>query len=424
MLDLKLIRDDPDRVREAAMHKGLDAPVDAILQLDERRRAILAESEKLKHQRNTTSKEIGRLKGGEGTEDLKERVRGINDRIKLLDDDLRQVQAQMDEAMMLVPSIPHQGVPAGADESENLEIRRWGEPPSFDFEPLPHWDIGERLGIIDFERGVKISGARFYVLKGLGARLERALINWMVDLHVSQHGYVEVLPPFVVRSECMTGTGQLPKFGDDAYHCEIDDLWLIPTAEVPVTNLHREEILEPETLPLYYVAYSACFRREAGAAGRDTRGVTRVHQFDKVEMVKFVEPESSYDELERLLDNAEDVLRRLGLHYRVMEMCTGDLGFCATKKYDPEVWCAGQDRFVEVSSCSNFEDFQARRANVKYRPGRGEKARFVHTLNGSGLAVGRTLAAVLENYQRADGSVVIPQPLRPYMGGLEAIPAS
>jgi seryl-tRNA synthetase len=411
-------------VREAAAHKGIDAPVDEILRLDERRRTILAEGEKLKHQRNTTSKEIGRLKGGEGTENLKEQVRGINDRIKLLDDDLRQVEAQMDRAMLLVPSIPHQDVPLGADEGENLEIRSWGEPPSFDFEPLPHWDIGERLGIIDFERGVKISGARFYVLKGLGARLERALINWMVDLHVSQHGYVEVLPPFVVRSECMTGTGQLPKFGDDAYHCEIDDLWLIPTAEVPVTNLHREEILEPETLPLYYVAYSACFRREAGAAGRDTRGVTRVHQFDKVEMVKFVEPESSYDELEQLLDNAEDVLRRLGLPYRVMEMCTGDLGFCATKKYDPEVWCAGQDRFVEVSSCSNFEDFQARRANVKYRPGRGEKARFVHTLNGSGLAVGRTLAAVLENYQQADGSVVIPQPLRPYMGGLEVIPAS
>ncbi len=424
MLDLKLIRDDPDRVREAATHKGIDAPVDEILRLDERRRTILAEGEELKHQRNTTSKEIGRLKGGGGAECLKAQVRGINDRIKLLDDDLRRVEAQLGEAMLLVPSIPHRSAPVGADESENVEIRHWGESPSFDFEPLPHWDIGERLGIIDFERGVKISGARFHVLKGLGARLERALINWMVDLHVSQHGYTEILTPFVVRSECMTGTGQLPKFGDDAYHCEIDDLWLIPTAEVPVTNLHREEILEPGTLPLYYVAYSACFRREAGAAGRDTRGVTRVHQFDKVEMVKFVEPESSYDELERLLDNAEDVLRRLELPYRVMEMCTGDLGFCATKKYDPEVWCAGQDRFVEVSSCSNFEDFQARRANVKYRPARGEKARFVHTLNGSGLAVGRTLAAVLENYQQADGSVVIPRPLHPYMGGVEVIPAS
>ncbi|HZK67302.1 MAG TPA: serine--tRNA ligase, partial [Chloroflexota bacterium] len=286
-----------------------------------------------------------------------------------------------------------------------------------------HWEIGERLGIMDFERAVKISGARFGVLKGLGARMERAIISFMLDLHTQEHGYTEIMPPYLVRRECMLGTGQLPKFEEDAYRTEPDDLFLVPTAEVPVTNLHREEILEPGSLPIYYVAYTACFRREAGSAGRDTRGLIRVHQFNKVELVKFVQPDSSYDELEKLLADAEDVLRRLGLPYRVSLMCTADLGFTAAKKYDPEVWMPGQDRFVEISSCSNFADFQARRANIRYRPEAGAKAEFVHTLNGSGLAVGRTMAAILENYQEADGSVTIPEALRPYMGGMERIPA-
>ncbi|MBI2861538.1 MAG: serine--tRNA ligase, partial [Chloroflexi bacterium] len=326
-----------------------------------------------------------------------------------------------------VPNTLHPSVPLGSAEENNVEIRRWGETSRFasgrplDFEPLPHWDIGERLSIIDFERGSRIAGARFYVLRGLGARLERALTNWMIDLHVQEHGYTEIFPPFLVKRECLIGTGQLPKFEDDLYRCERDDLFLNPTAEVPVTNLHRGEIFEPGTLPRYYVAYAASFRREAGAAGRDTRGVTRVHQFNKVELVKFVEPSQSYEELERLVADVEDVLQRLQLPYRIMAVCAGDTGFAATKKYDPEVWCSGQGRYVEISSCSNFEDFQARRANIRYRSAPGARVAYVHTLNGSGLAVGRTTAAVLENYQQADGSVIIPEVLRPYMGGLEVI---
>lgn len=423
MLDLKFVRENSKAVTAALAAKGVDTAVVAeLLQKDSERRQLLFDVEQLKATLNKVSQEISLLKkaGQEAGEQIAA-MREVSDRIKAMDQEVRTCDEAVGELLLNIPSIPHSSAPVGRSEDENVEVRRVGQPPTFDFEPKPHWEVGEQLGIIDFERGAKVSGARFYVLKGLGARLERAIIAFMIDLHVQQHGYTEIYPPVLVRSECMLGTGQLPKFGEDAFHCEVDDLWLVPTAEVPVTNLHREEILEPGSLPIYYVAYTPCFRREAGAAGKDTRGMVRVHQFDKVEMVKFVEPESSYDELEKLVGNAEVVIQALGMHYRVVEMCTGDLGFCATKKYDPEVWFPGQDRFVEISSCSNFEDFQARRANIRYRPEAGAKPRFVHTLNGSGLAVGRTFAAILENYQNADGSVTIPEALRPYVGGIDRI---
>ncbi|MCX7778324.1 MAG: serine--tRNA ligase [Armatimonadetes bacterium] len=424
MLDLRLIRERPEWVKERIRLKGdnVDAEVDRIVELDRRRREIIGEAEALKHERNIVSDEIAkRRRLGQPAEELIERMRDISDRIKWLDGKLSEIERELDSLLLIIPNLPHESVPIGEDESGNVEVMRWGEPRQFDFEPKPHWEIAQLLGIIDFERGVKLSGSRFYVLTGLGARLERALISFMIDLHVEKHGYTEVFPPFMVRRDCMVGTGQLPKFEVEAYVCERDDLWLIPTAEVPVTNLHRDEILDREMLPLKYVAYSACFRREAGAAGKDTRGIIRVHQFNKVELVKFVEPERSYEELESLVKDAVEVLELLGMPYRVVEMCTGDLGFAASKKYDPEVWMPGQGRYVEVSSCSNFEDFQARRANIRYRPAKGAKLRYVHTLNGSGLAVGRTLAALLENYQQEDGSVIIPEVLRPYMGGVERI---
>ena len=419
MLSLKLIRERPDLVREGLAKRGDSAPIDDILRLDTERRQLLTEVENLRARRNQVSQELARMK--QKPPELIAEMRQVGDRIKALDVEVARVDGELDGLLLLVPNLPHESVPVGKDESENVQIRRWGEPRQFDFTPLPHWEIGERLGIVDFERGVKVSGARFYFMRGLGARLERAVINWMLDLHVREHGYLEVAAPYLVKRESMTGTGQLPKFEEDAYRVDPDDLFLIPTAEVPVTNLHRDEILEPGVLPLHYVCYTACFRREAGAAGRDTRGMVRVHQFDKVEMVKFVEPDKSYDELEKLTANAEDVLQRLNLPYRVVMMCTADLGFTAAKKYDPEVWCPGLDRFVEISSCSNFEDFQARRANIRYRPAPGAPPQFVHTINGSGLAVGRTVAAILETYQQKDGTVVVPEVLRAYMGGVEII---
>lgn len=423
MLSLRFIRDHPDVVREAMRKRNEDAPVDQLLELDQRRRQILAHLESLRAEQNRASGEIAKVKDKSTVADRITEMRGLSQRIKEMEPTVKEIDEQLSQLLLLIPNIPHESVPVGEDDSQNVEVRRWGQPRKFEFEPLPHWELGERLGIMDFERAVKISGARFGVLKGLGARMERAIISFMLDLHTQEHGYTEIMPPYLVRRECMLGTGQLPKFEEDAYRTEPDDLFLVPTAEVPVTNLHREEILEPGSLPIYYVAYTACFRREAGSAGRDTRGLIRVHQFNKVELVKFVQPDSSYDELEKLLADAEDVLRRLGLPYRVSLMCTADLGFTAAKKYDPEVWMPGQDRFVEISSCSNFADFQARRANIRYRPEAGAKAEFVHTLNGSGLAVGRTMAAILENYQEADGSVTIPEALRPYMGGMERIPA-
>jgi len=421
MLDLKFIRENPDLVREALVKLNTTAPIDEILSLDEQRRGLLSEVEALKARRNAVSKEIGKMKDGDRRQALIEEMREVGERIKGLDDQVRQVEEPLNQALLQVPNLPHESVPVGRDESENVVVRTWGQPKGFGFEPLPHWDLGPTLDIIDFERGVKLSGTRFYVLKGLGARLQRALITWMLNLHVSEHGYTEIYPPFMVKEECMWGAGQLPKFVDNIYHDVEDDAWFIGTAEIPLTNLHRDEILAPDTLPLRYVAYTACFRREKMSAGRDTRGIKRGHQFDKVEMYQFTPPETSYDELERLVDHAEDVCRRLGVAHRVVQMCTGDLGFSATKKYDVEMWAPGVQEWLEVSSCSNCEDFQARRANIRYRPEPGARPQFVHTLNGSGLALPRVMIAIIENYQQADGSIAVPDVLRPYMGGVEVI---
>jgi seryl-tRNA synthetase len=421
MLDLSFIRENPDQVKEALVKLNTDAPIDEILALDEERRSLLTEVETLRHKRNVTSEKIGRMKKGEERQALIAEMRQLGERIKALDSRLNDVEERLREAMLQVPNMPHESVPIGKDDSENVVIRTEGELREFDFEPLPHWDLGPTLGIIDFERGVKLSGTRFYVLKGPGARLQRALITWMLDLHVKEHGYIEIYPPFVVKRECMVGAGQLPKFEDNIYHDVEDDFWFIGTAEIPLTNLHRDEILKADELPLYYVAYSPCFRREKFSAGKDTRGIKRGHQFDKVEMYKFTTPETSYEELEKMVDNAEDVCRRLGIPHRVVQMCTGDLGFSAAKKYDIEMWAPGCGEWLEVSSCSNCEDFQARRANIRYRLGPGAKPEFVHTLNGSGLALPRTMIAIMENYQQADGSIVIPEVLRPYMGGMEVI---
>ena len=421
MIDLNFIRENTDEVREALRKLNTEAPIDEILALDEKRRNLLAEVEALRHRRNVVSKEIGRMRDSGKRQALIEEMRGVSERIKVLDSQLKEVEEQLYEAMLQVPNMPHEKVPVGKDESENVVVRQEGEFRQFDFEPLPHWELGPTLGIIDFERGVKISGTRFYVLRGLGAKLERALIAWMIDLHVEKHGYIEIYPPFVVKEECLVGAAQLPKFAENLYRDVEDDLWMIPTAEVPLTNIHRDEILEPGTLPIYYVAYTPCFRREKMSAGRDTRGIKRVHQFDKVEMYKFVEPHTSDEELEKLVDNAEDVCRELEIPYRVVQMCTGDLGFSARMKYDVEMWAPGCGEWLEVSSCSNCGDFQARRANIRYRPEPGAKPEFVHTLNGSGLALPRTMIAIMENYQQADGSIVVPKVLRPYMGGVEVI---
>jgi len=419
MLDLRFIREHADEVREALVKLHETAPIDEILALDVRRRELLAEADSLKHQRNVVSKKIGRMK--EKDQALIEEMREVGTRIKELDVELSQVEVDLNDSLLLVPNMPDPSVPVGKDESENVLVRTVGEPRQFGFEPLPHWDLGPALGIIDFERGVKISGTRFYVLKGLGARLQRALISWMIDVHVKEHGYTEVYPPFLVQSKCLVGTGNLPKFADNLYRYEADDLWMIPTAEVPVTNLHREEILPPGSLPIKYVSYTACFRREQMSAGRDTRGIKRGHQFDKVEMVRIVDPETSHQHLEELVSEAERIAELLEIPHRVVEMCTGDLAFSAMKKYDVEMWAPGVKEWLEVSSCSNFGDFQARRASIRYRPEQGEKPRLVHTLNGSGLALPRVMIAVLENYQQSDGSIAIPRVLQPYMGGLEAI---
>jgi seryl-tRNA synthetase len=419
MLDLKLIREHTDEVREALVKLNETAPLDEILALDVRRRELLAGADSLKHQRNVVSEKIGRMK--EKDQALIGEMRDVGARIKELDVELNQVETDLNGLLLLVPNMPDPSVPVGKDESENVLVRTVGEPRQFDFEPLPHWDLGTALGIIDFDRGVKISGTRFYVLKGLGARLQRALISWMIDVHVKEHGYAEVYPPFLVQSKCLVGTGNLPKFADNLYRYEPDDLWMIPTAEVPVTNLHREEILLPGSLPIKYVSYTACFRREQMSAGRDTRGIKRGHQFDKVEMVRIVEPETSDQHLEELVTDAERIAELLEIPHRVVEMCTGDLAFSAKKKYDVEMWAPGVEEWLEVSSCSNFGDFQARRASIRYRPEQGEKPRLVHTLNGSGLALPRVMIAVLENYQQKDGTVAIPHVLQPYMHGLEVI---
>ncbi|QGP91985.1 Serine--tRNA ligase [Neomoorella glycerini] len=422
MLDIKLLRQDPERVARALARRGLEAGLEHFLALDARRRKLLVEAEGLKNKRNQVSAEVARRKkNGQDATELIAAMREVGDRIKELDADLRAVEEELQQEMLRIPNIPHASVPDGLSDADNMPVRHWGEPPRFAFEPRPHWEIGEQLGILDFERGSKVAGARFVFYRGAGARLERALINFMLDLHTIKHGYTEIFPPYLVNSASMVGTGQLPKFAGDMFHVEGTDYYLIPTAEVPVTNLYRGEILDGDLLPIYHVAYSACFRAEAGAAGRDTRGLIRQHQFNKVELVKFTRPEDSYEELEKLTRDAEEVLQLLGLPYRVVALCAGDLGFSAAKTYDLEVWFPSARTYREISSCSNFEDFQSRRADIRFRPGPKEKPRFVHTLNGSGVAVGRTVAAILENYQQEDGTVVIPKALRPYIGGLETI---
>jgi len=420
MLDISLIREKPDLVKAAMADLDAQAPIDEILALDARRRTLLSEVEELRSQRNTVSKEIGRSKDQEARQARIEEMRAVGDRIKSLEGDLKVVEADLYAAMLQVPNLPAPGVPVGSDEQDNVIVWTKGEPRQFDFEPVPHWDLGPTLDIIDFERGVKLSGTRFYLLKGLGARLQRALITWMLDVHLEQ-GYTEIYPPYMVRREMMVGAAQLPKFEENIYHDAEDDYWFTGTAEIPLTNLHRDEILAPGALPLNYVAYSACFRREKMSAGRDVRGMKRGHQFDKVEMYKLTTPETSYDALERMVHDAEVVCQGLEIPYRLIEMCTGDLGFQATKKYDLELWAPGVEEWLEVSSLSNCTDFQARRANLRYRPEKGAKPRFVHTLNGSGLALPRVMIAVMENYQQSDGSIVVPQVLRPYMGGIEVI---
>lgn len=422
MLDIKFVRHNADLVRQAAENKGEKVDLDRFLSLDQEYRDLLVQGDRLKHERNVVSKQIGTLREeGLEADEQQAKMKEVSQQIKDLDARGKVLEEEIHHIAMAIPNIPHHSVPIGRDDGDNVEIKRWGKLPQFDFQPLPHWEIGERLGILDLKASSKISGSGFIVLKGLGALLERALIAFMLDLHTRQHGYREVAPPFLVNRKCMEGTGQLPKLSDDMYFCEQDDLFLIPTAEVPLTNLHREEILRGDGLPKNYVAYTACFRREAGSYGKDTRGITRVHQFDKVELVKFVRPERSYDELERLLSHAEKVLQLLNLPYRVRILCTGDLSFAAAKCYDIETWAAGQDKFLEVSSCSNFEDFQARRSGIRFREGPGARAEYVHTLNGSGVALPRTVITILENCQTSTGQVVIPKVLRPYMGGLEKI---
>ena len=422
MLDVKLLREDLTRVRERLATRGIEIAWDEFVYLDQQRRDALARIEKLKERKNRLSGEIGKVKksGGDATALMGE-VEEVSETIRQGEDPLAEIEARFEKLMLTMPNLPEPSVPAGRSAAENREVRRWRDPPQFDFPAKNHWDIGEELGILDFTRAAKIAGARFALYKDAGARLERALINFMLDLHTQKHGYREVLPPFLVNRDAMTGTGQLPKFEEDLFRVSEPDFFLIPTAEVPVTNIHREEMLEREQLPIRYVAYTPCFRREAGSYGQDVRGLIRQHQFNKVELVKFTEPEHSYDELEKLVADAEAVLQQLQLPYRVVELCTGDLSFAAAKTYDLEVWLPGQATYREISSCSNFEDFQARRAQIRYRKETKGKPIFVHTLNGSGLAVGRTLVAVLENYQQKDGSVVIPEVLRSYMGGLERI---
>ncbi len=422
MLDIRFIRENADKVKKAVEAKGDRADIDRIIAMDAERRKILQDVEELRGDRNRSSKEIGELrKKGQDAGELMKRMKQVSDRTKELEKELNYIDTNLHALLLDVPNVPHESVPVGVGEEDNVEVKRWGEQRSFSFEPKPHWELGEKLGILDVERGGKITGSGFIHYRGHGALLERALINFMIDLHVKEHGYMEVMVPYMVNRTTMTVTGQLPKLENDMYHMQEDDTFLIPTAEVPVTNIHRDEMLSAGQLPVYYVAYSPCFRREAGAHGKDTRGLIRVHQFDKVELVKFVRPETSYDELESLLQAAEKVLQLLGLHYRVVTLSTGDLSFSASKCYDIEAWAAGVGKYLEVSSCSNFEDFQARRGNIRFRPGPGEKPVLVHTLNGSGVALPRTVIAILENYQQEDGSVTVPEALRPYMHGLERI---
>jgi len=422
MLDIKYLRENLEEAEKRLATRGGAIDLSRINALDDRRRALIIEGEALKARRNTASQEIGRLKKEkQDATELMAQMQDVSGRIKEIDALSAECETELQDFLLTLPNIPHASVPVGKDETENPVVRSWGEAREFDFDPAEHTEIGERLGIIDFERAGRLSGARFSLLKGAGARLERALINFMLDLHTTEHGYTEVAPPFMVKKEGFVGTGQLPKFEEDLFKIEGWESYLIPTAEVPVTNIYREEILDEEALPALFTAGTPCFRKEAGSYGKDVKGLIRQHQFNKVELVKFATPENSYDELEKLTANAEEVLKRLGLPYRVVTLCTGDMGFSSAKTYDIEVWLPGQGKYREISSCSNFEDFQARRANIRYRPKEGGKNRFVHTLNGSGLAAGRTLVAVLENCQNADGSVTVPEALRPYMGGVEKI---
>jgi seryl-tRNA synthetase len=422
MLDIKLLREDLTQVKARLATRGTEIDWNEFVSLDQKRREVLAQIEKLKERKNRLSGEIGKIKKSGGDfASLMQEVEAVSEAIRTGERPLGDIEARFERFMLTVPNLPEPSVPVGGSAAENREVRRWGVPPQLNFAAKNHWDIGEELGILDFTRAAKLAGSRFALYKDAGARLERALINFMLELHTREHGYLEVLPPFLVNRDAMTGTGQLPKFEEDLFRTAEADFFLIPTAEVPLTNIHREELLSRDQLPIRYVAYTPCFRREAGSYGQDVRGLIRQHQFNKIELVKFTEPGVSYDELEKLVKDAETVLQRLNLPYRVVELCTGDLGFAAAKTYDLEVWLPGQSAYREISSCSNFEDFQARRAQIRYRKEMKSKPIFVHTLNGSGLAVGRTLVAVLENYQQKDGTVVIPEVLRPYMGGLGRI---
>ena len=422
MLDLRFIRANPDIVREAVANKGEKAELDRLLELDEAARALIVESDELKRQRNAESERIASLKkAGEDASEPIARMREVSASIKEFDEKLASMRADIEALALMIPNIPHESVPIGKDEEENVLVREWGEPHSLVENPVPHWEVGEELGILNFKASSKLAGSNFPVFIGAGARLERALIQFMLDVHTGEHGYTEVSPPILANRLAVQGTGQLPKLESDMYRIEEDDLFLISTGEVPLTNLHREEIIPEESLPICYTTYTPCFRPEAGSYGRDTRGLVRVHQFDKIEMMKYVDPSTSYDELEVLTANAETILQRLGLAYRLKALCTGDLSFAAAKCYDIDIWSAGVGKWLEVSSCSNFEDFQARRAGIQYRPADGGKPRFVHTLNGSGVALARSVVAILENYQTPDGKIVIPEVLRPYMGGATEI---
>lgn len=422
MLDIKMIRKNPELVKKGIAKLSGEHNIDEVIKLDEKRREILVKLEEMKSQQNKVSKEIPKIKKeGRDVSELLKEMKELSSNIKNMDVEVKEIDKDLKKLLLGIPNIPHDDVPEGKTDEDNVEIRKWGEPTKFSFEPKAHWDLGIELNILDFERASKITGARFSIFRNKGALLQRALINFMLDLHTIDQDYMEMLTPFMVNRNSMTGTGQLPKFEEDAFSVPSKDYFLVPTAEVPVTNLHRNEILNEDELPIYYTAYTPCFRQEAGSAGRDTRGLIRNHQFDKVELVKFVKPEGSYDELEKLTNDAEEVLKKLGLPYRVVNLCTGDLGFSAAKTYDIEVWMPSYNRYVEISSCSNFEDFQARRANIRFRRKENKKIEYAHTLNGSGLAVGRTFAALVENYQQEDGSILIPEVLRPYMRGMERI---
>ena len=417
MLDIKILRQNPDKIREALKNRCNDLDISPAIELDKQRRELLTDVEQKKSKQNEITKKVPAMKkAGENTDELFKEMKELSSEIKADDEKVREIDEKLREFMLRIPNIPNPSCPIGKDDTENKEIRKWGTPRTFDFESKAHWDIGTDLDILDFERGTKIAGTRFTVYKGLGARLERSVIQYFLNTHTEESGYTEIFPPYMVNRASMTGTGQLPKFEEDAYNIKNNDFFMIPTAEVPVTNLHRDEILDGNILPIKYCAYSACFRAEAGSAGRDTRGLIRQHQFNKVELVKFVKPENSYDELEKLTNDAEKLLQGLGIPYRVVCLSTGDLGFSSAKTYDIEVWMPSYGRYVEISSCSNFEDYQARRANIRYKESSKDKAQFVHTLNGSGLAVGRTVAAILENFQNADGTVTVPEKLVPYMG--------